>query len=168
MAFGTGTHPTTQLCLQLLEQHLKPGQPIIDVGCGSGILSIAAVKLGASHVLAVDVDRQAVVSTNENAEINDLPPCALETGVGSVTEILENQFSIQDAPLVLVNILAQIILNLFEKGLGKLVQGNGLLLLSGILDHQEQEVQRAAVRAGFILSDKLQDGDWVSLALHKQ
>jgi ribosomal protein L11 methyltransferase len=165
MAFGTGTHPTTQLCLRLLERHFKPVNALIDVGCGSGILSIAALKMGAAHALAVDVDSQAVASTLENAGLNAIPPETLETGKGSVEEILTGRFTIQSAPLVLVNILAPIIIRLFSQGLADLVGEGGTLLLSGILLDQEPEVIRSAQEAAFSLVDRLTDGDWVGLAL---
>lgn len=83
MAFGTGTHPTTQLCLALVEKYVQAGQPVIDVGCGSGILSIAAVKLGAKHALAVDIDNAAVRSTDENAASNGVEEL-ITSGIGSV------------------------------------------------------------------------------------
>ena len=167
MAFGTGTHPTTQLCLRLLERHLTPGQPVIDVGCGSGILSIAAWRIGAGPILAVDIDGQAVTSTLENAALNDIPPDALETGKGSVDEILTERFALKEAPLVLVNILAPIIIRLFENGLGDLVSKDGRLLLSGILVEQEPDVLQAAKESGFVLIERLVDKDWVSLAMKK-
>jgi ribosomal protein L11 methyltransferase len=163
MAFGTGTHPTTQLILALLEKHFQPGFPLIDVGCGSGILSIAALKMGATHALAVDVDRQAIKSTLENAALNGITEDQLETGKGSVEEILTGRFTLQSAPLVMVNILAPIILRLFDDGLADLVEGDGLLLLSGLLDHQEAEVVARAETAGFTIIDRRTDGDWVSL-----
>ncbi|MFW5713551.1 MAG: 50S ribosomal protein L11 methyltransferase [Brevefilum sp.] len=168
MAFGTGTHPTTQLCLRLLEKHMQKGIYVIDVGCGSGILSIAALKLGAAHVLAVDTDKQAVASTLDNAGINDLTPGLLESGQGSVKEILSGEFAIQNAPLVMVNILATVIIKLFDDGLAHLVQDGGVLLLSGILAPQEEEVRQTAKKAGLIQVDRLTEGDWVSLALIKQ
>lgn len=167
MAFGTGTHPTTQLCMRLLENHIQPGIDVIDVGCGSGILSIAALKLGAKHVLAVDVDREAIKSTLENAEFNNISTSALETNQGSVKEIIEGEFSLQKAPLVLVNILSAIILRLFEDGLGSIVEKGGILLLSGILDHQEEEILNAANLAGFVLLEKITEDDWVSFAMRK-
>jgi len=167
MAFGTGTHPTTQLCLRLLEGHLVPGEAVIDVGCGSGILSIAALQMGATRVLAVDVDSQAVASTLENAALNNLPPGVLETGKGSVEEILTGRFTIREAPLVLVNILAPVIVRLFGQGLRHLVSDGGRLLLSGILEEQEPGVQQAAEDAGFKMIDRLTDGDWVGLAMKK-
>jgi len=167
MAFGTGTHPTTQLCLCLLEKFFNQGDEIIDVGCGSGILSIAALQMGASSVLAVDTDSQAVVSTQENAAINHISDEVLEVGKGSVTDILADQFSIKDSPLVMVNILAKVIIHLFGQGLAELVQDGGILLLSGILAHQVDDVLKAAHQAGFVLIEHLHDGDWVSLAMKK-
>jgi len=168
MAFGTGTHPTTQLCLQLLERHFQPGKDFIDVGCGSGILSIAAVKMGAAHALAVDVDSQAVTATMENAEINKLPEGVLEVSFGSVPEILSGQFSIKQAPMVVVNILTSVVLGLFDQSLGALVSTDGVLLLSGILKDQELEVLGAAEAAGFRMIERLTDGDWVSLATERK
>lgn len=167
MAFGTGAHPTTQLILRLMERHLLPGGAVIDIGCGSGILSICALKLGAVHALAVDVDSQAITSTKENAGLNDISPGILETGKGSVEEVLTGRFSIRKAPLVLVNILAPVILHLFDLGLGELVSEDGTLLLSGILDHQEATIIQKAEQMGFMLVERFPQEDWVSLALQK-
>jgi len=165
MAFGTGSHPTTQLCLRLLIQNIIPNQNVIDVGCGSGILSITALKLGASHVLAVDIDEQAITSTLENAELNEISSDQLEVGKGSVEEIRSGRFTIKQAPLVLVNILAPVIIHLFSQGLGELVLPRGKLLLSGILKHQEVQVINSARQVGFSLAKRLQTEDWVSLAM---
>jgi ribosomal protein L11 methyltransferase len=162
MAFGTGTHPTTQLCLQMLEKHLNPGEDIIDVGCGSGILSIAALKLGARHALAVDIDELAIRSTLENAATNEVAD-RLECGTGSVTEIIQGQFSIANAPVVLANILAPVILRLFEAGLTQLVASGGRLILSGILDEQVPDVEVVAARHGLTLNEKRNMEDWVVL-----
>jgi len=167
MAFGTGTHPSTQLCLLLMSKHLQPGVHVIDVGCGSGILSLAALKLGADHVLAVDIDSQAVASTGKNAGLNNIDQTSLEIGKGSVEEILTGRFTIQKAPLVLANILAPIITRLFSVGLGDLVMPGGILLLSGILDHQQDDLLRIAEEGGFTCVDQATDADWVSLALVK-
>jgi ribosomal protein L11 methyltransferase len=167
MAFGTGTHPTTQLCMRLLENHIQPGIDVIDVGCGSGILSIAAIKLGAKHVLAVDVDSESIKSTLENAGFNAISPSSLQIEQGSVKEILTGEFSIHKAPLVLVNILAAIILRLFENGLGNIVEEDGILLLSGILGYQEEEILNAANQAGFVLIEKITEDDWISFAMRK-
>ncbi len=168
MAFGTGTHPSTQLCMRLLERYIQPEESVIDVGCGSGILSIAALKLGARHVLAVDVESEAIDETLQNAKLNNISSPALEIGHGSVKEIRSGQFSLQKAPLVMVNILTSIILKLFEAGLGKIVEENGLLLLSGILDHQETVILKTAEEVGFTLVEEIAVTDWISFALRKK
>lgn len=167
MAFGTGTHPSTQLCMQLLENHVKPGQPFIDVGCGSGILSIAALKLGASHAVAVDVDRAAIIGTRENAEINTVQD-QIKVGQGSITMILAGDFGITQAPLVAANILAPIILRLFEDGLADLVSPGGVLLLSGILEEQIEKIQKAAEENGLHFLEIQQINDWVALAFARR
>jgi ribosomal protein L11 methyltransferase len=166
MAFGTGTHPTTQLCLELLEKYLQPGQDVIDVGCGSGILSIAAIKLGAKHALAVDIDQASVVSTNENTANNKVID-QIETGLGSVKEIRQGQFSLRHAPVVMANILAPVILRLFDDGLAELPIQGGFLLLSGILVEQAPEIERRALQLGLVFQERRQMGDWVSLAFKK-
>lgn len=165
MAFGTGTHPTTQLCLEMVEDYCQPGMDVIDVGCGSGILSIAAIKLGANKALAVDIDPLSVKATKENGENNNVLE-RIETGEGSVIEVLEGKYSISKAPLVLANILAPVIIRLFADGLGKLMQPGGILILSGILMEQEAKVLEAAGEYGLDLINRKQMGDWVSLALH--
>jgi ribosomal protein L11 methyltransferase len=164
MAFGTGTHPTTQLCLEMVEKYCKPGMDVIDVGCGSGILSIAAIKLGAKKALAVDIDPLSVKATKENAEANNVLG-SIETGEGSVLEVLSEKYSIHTAPLVLANILAPVIIGLFTDGLGQLLQPEGILVLSGILEEQEAKVLEAAGKQGLHLLQQKQMGDWVSLAL---
>src|SRR5690606_32274167 len=90
MAFGTGVHPTTQLCLQLVEQCVQPGNTIIDIGCGSAILAIAAKKLGAGQALGVDIDPQSMDNARENAALNHVE---IEIGLGSVAEVLAGEYS---------------------------------------------------------------------------
>jgi ribosomal protein L11 methyltransferase len=169
MAFGTGTHPTTQLCLELMEKssmfnrHLKI---VIDVGCGSGILSIAALKLGAEKVLGVDIDIESVKNSRENADLNQVGD-ELSLGQGSVTEILQGNFTFKSAPLVVANILAPIIIRLFDAGLADLVEAGGEIILSGILDHQSGSVVAAAEAKGLKLKDQRQMGDWVALKMSR-
>ena len=162
MAFGTGTHPTTQLCLELLERTIQPGQLVIDVGCGSGILSIAAIKLGARRALAVDIDNAAVQSTLENGTANGVAD-AIERGLGSVTEIRANTFSFSQAPVVVANILAPIIIRLFNAELADLVEPGGQIILSGILAEQADDVSAAAQAHGIKEIERLQSGDWVAI-----
>ncbi len=166
MAFGTGTHPTTQLCLELLEACMSQLVPqetdVIDVGCGSGILSIAAIKLGVRRSVAVDIDPQAISVTQENAALNGVAE-GLEVGVGSVAELRAGDFSIRQAQLVLANILALVIIQLLDAGLAELLAPEGVAIFSGILVEQEQEVITALEKAGLRLAGRRQSGDWVAL-----
>ncbi len=166
MAFGTGTHPTTRLCLQAIETYVQPGKPVIDVGCGSGILSIAAALLGSGEILAVDIDNAAVISTKENATANGVLE-KIETGIGSVKEIKSGLFSRRRAPVVMANILAPVIIRLFEAGLADLVTSDGTMILSGILAEQADSVEAAAVANGLIPVERLQIDDWVAQVFKK-
>jgi len=163
MAFGTGTHPTTQLCLELLESFVPTGCKVIDVGCGSGILSIAALKLGAGFALGVDIDEASVKASRENADANGIPVDQFAIGRGSVTEVLSGKFGIRNAPLVLANILAPIIIRLFDMGLAKVASPGGALILSGILADQAAGVIASAETHGLKLEERHQLGDWVAL-----
>lgn len=173
MAFGTGTHPTTQLCLELIEEYLpkksqlQPGIDVIDLGCGSGILSIAALKLGARRALGVDIDADAIRASQENARTN-LVSENFELGIGSLEDLLSKKFPFHKAPIVLANILAPVIIRLFEEGLGELITPDGVLILSGILDEQANDVQAAFEIQGLTLVEKRQIGDWVALAVQKE
>ncbi len=164
MAFGSGSHPTTRLCLEMVEKYLPPASPVIDLGCGSGILSIAALLLGAGWALGVDIDAQALDVARDNAERNGVLD-RFECGWGSLAEIRSGAFSIQKAPLVLANILAPVILNLVAEGLPEILSSGGVLVLSGILEEQAAEVEATAVRLGLKKLERLQQEDWVALAL---
>jgi len=173
MAFGTGTHPTTQLCLALMEVFLdnqssivNRKSKIIDIGCGSGIISIAALKLGATTALGVDIDIESVRNSRENADKNDIGGEFI-VGQGSVAEVLEGKFSYKSAPLVVANILAPVIIRLFDAGLADLAEPGGAVILSGILTGQAEAVIDAAQAKGLVLSEQEQLGDWVALLLAK-
>ena len=173
MAFGTGTHPTTQLCLELMEHFFtrsKAGnrelEIVIDVGCGSGILSIAAVKLGAVSALGVDIDAGSIGNARENADANQVGD-ELILEVGSVQEILDGRFAFRKAPLVLANILAPVIVRLFGAGLAELIEENGAIILSGILQDQAQSVIEAAQAKGLRTNERKQMGDWVALTMSR-
>ncbi len=157
MAFGTGTHPTTQLCLEALETMMRPALDVLDLGCGSGILAIAAAKLGARHVLALDIDAIALRATRENAALN-----------GVARQIRVKQGSLETAlscgrrfDLAVVNILARIILELSERGLAQILKPGGIAIFSGIIDTQADEVEAGLRRAGLSPSARHQKGDWV-------
>ncbi|MBK9602979.1 MAG: 50S ribosomal protein L11 methyltransferase [Anaerolineales bacterium] len=168
MAFGTGTHPTTQLCLELMEVSADNRQlsTVIDVGCGSGILSIAALKLGANKVLGVDIDIESVKNSRENADTNEVGE-ELILGQGSVTEVLAGQFAFKSAPLVVANILGPILIRLFDAGLADLIEPNGEIILSGILDHQAESVIGAGQAKGLKRGEVRQMGDWVAISMSR-
>ncbi len=164
MAFGTGTHPTTQLCLELVEEIVQQGQVVIDVGCGTAILAVAALLLGAAHALGVDIDPEAVTAAAENAAANKVSE-RLELAQGSLAEILVGKFTLRQAPLVCANILAPVLIQMLDEGLGKLVEPGGSLILSGILVEQAQSVIDAANTHGLTLVQSRQIDDWVALRL---
>jgi ribosomal protein L11 methyltransferase len=181
MAFGTGTHPTTQLCLELIEKTMEERgkkkedddssfifhlSSLIDIGCGSGILSIAALKLGAQTALGVDIDIESVRNSRENADKNGIG-AELVLGQGSVAEVKAGQFAFASAPLVVANILAPVIIRLFGAGLADLIEAGGAIILSGILSEQAEKVIEAAQAKGLILTEQRQMGDWVALACRK-
>jgi len=163
MAFGTGTHPTTQLCLEALEKNLQNGQSVIDLGCGSGILSIAAAKLGASQVLALDIDPIAVRNTLENSQRNAIDHL-ISVQQGSLEYLLsEAPLDGVPATIVVVNILAKTIEQMLRTGLEKVIQDDGLLILSGILENQVEGIQSHCDQIGLFLVDTLLLEDWRAL-----
>jgi ribosomal protein L11 methyltransferase len=139
---------------------------VIDVGCGSGILSLAALKLGAVSALGVDIDAGSIFNARENAETNQIGS-ELILEVGSVQEILDGKFAFRKAPLVLANILAPVIVRLFDAGLAELIEENGAIILSGILQEQEQNVIEAAQAKGLQMSARKQMGDWVAMIMSR-
>lgn len=167
MAFGTGTHPSTQLCLSLVEDYTRAGESVIDIGCGSGILSIAALKLDASHALAVDIDPESVKATREASIANGVSE-KVEVGAGSVYEILAGNFSIQKASVVLANILAPVIIRLFDAGMANLIQPGGVIILAGILAEQGESVRTHAEKMGLKFIETRQSGDWVAFVMKRE
>ena len=139
---------------------------IIDVGCGSGILSIAAIKLGASAALGVDIDSGSIDNARENAKANSIDD-ELLLGVGSVQEILDGKFPFRKAPIVMANILAPVIIRLFEAGLAELMDDGGTILLSGILQEQVQSVIETGQTKGLQMNEERQMGDWVALSMSR-
>jgi len=161
MAFGTGTHPTTILCLRSLEKYLSPGDRVIDVGTGTAILSIAAVKLGASRVLATDLDEVAVRSAQANTELN---------GVAEQITVKQNdllQGIDGPAELVVANILAEIILR-FTDDVYRVLQPGGTFIASGIIRPREADVKDALVRSGLEVIETISIDDWVAIIAKKR
>ena len=166
MAFGTGSHPSTQLCLVALEKYGCKAMNVLDIGCGSGILAIAAVRLGADQVLGVDYDELSIPSARRNAELNGMPNRILFE-VGTHTDVLARADDLKHAPRVLANILAPILINMLNSGLADTVTTDGLLILGGILDVQAEAVINAALAHGLSMIEGFRDGDWVVLVLKK-
>jgi ribosomal protein L11 methyltransferase len=165
MAFGTGTHPSTQLCLVALEDLIQPGMKVLDLGCGSGILSIAAAKLGASEILALDIDSAAVTATTENAAQNGTAEkiTAMQGSLETVVNV-PRRFDI-----AVVYFLAPIIVSMCDNHLGDILRPGGKGIFSGLLVEQADEVEAALRKTGLMpyarrASHNLQpDGDWVAI-----
>lgn len=165
MAFGTGLHPSTRLCLHCLESHLKPDDRVLDLGTGSGILAIAAAKLGASSVLALDIDPTAVATAQENAEQNRVSR-VVKVELGSVVEAQAKRDGGFD--LALVNILAEVIVCLLNDNLDGVVRPGGLFAFSGILSGHEVDVLETMKQKGLTLVDRRQEEDWIALVVRRR
>ncbi|MBK9123474.1 MAG: 50S ribosomal protein L11 methyltransferase [Chloroflexi bacterium] len=159
MAFGTGTHATTRLCLMSMEELMRPGLSVLDLGCGSGILAIAAVMLGAAHVTAIDIDPVAADITRDNAEAN-LVADRITAMQGSLETV---RTSARRFDLLLANILARIIIEMCDQGLGDIVRPGGAAIFSGIITEQVTDVATALERAGYRVTHVRTEGDWVSI-----
>lgn len=159
MAFGTGLHPSTRLCMRALEQHLRPGDQVLDVGCGSGVLSITAARLGAAAILATDIDPIAVAATEENCQRNGV--AALVTArAGSLPAQTEQPAGWQ---VIVANILAEVIVQLLAEDMQRLLAAEGRLIVSGIIAPRAAEVETALDQAGLRLVERMTEGDWVAL-----
>jgi ribosomal protein L11 methyltransferase len=168
MAFGSGLHPTTQLCLEAIEDYLPPGASVLDVGAGSGILAIAAARLGASHVLALDTDPLAVRIARENVALNQLESL-IQVQVGTVP-IANTQWAhcIQSpiSDLVVANILAETIVEL-APALESSLSPRGILVASGIILDRAQAVLASLHTCGLSLVERRTDGEWAALIAQK-
>jgi ribosomal protein L11 methyltransferase len=156
MAFGTGLHPTTQLCLCALEDYLQPGMDVLDLGTGSGILAIAAAKLKAEHVMAVDNDQQAAKVARRNVLTNQVQK-TVQVRQGSLSAVSARY------DLVVVNILPRVIVEMIQGGLSRRIRPGGVLISAGITVEKVSEVAAALQRDGLELVDQRQRDDWVSL-----
>jgi len=160
LAFGTGLHPTTQLCVAALEDFAQPGIQVLDMGTGTGILALVAAKLGVADVLAVDTERDAIDVTVLNARRND---------VAAVIRSLHG--SLQDVAgafdLVVANILAHIIIDMTRSGLASRVKPGGTLVVSGILVEQADEVAAVLGQQGLRVTERRQQEEWVALVARK-
>nr|O86951.2 RecName: Full=Ribosomal protein L11 methyltransferase; Short=L11 Mtase [Thermotoga neapolitana] len=158
VAFGTGLHPTTQMSVLFLKKYLKKGDRVVDVGCGTGILAIVAKKLGASYVLAVDVDEQAVEVAKENVQKNSVDVTVKRSDLLSEVEGVFD--------LVVSNILAEIHLRLLED-VSRVTHEKSILILSGIVDTKEDMVREKAQKKGWNLLERKQEREWVTLVMKR-
>jgi ribosomal protein L11 methyltransferase len=156
-AFGTGTHESTRLLMQALDKHVRGGERVLDVGCGTGILAICALKLGAKDALCIDVDPDAIEVTRENAAFNAVS--ALVEASTTPVEEVAGQY-----PLVLANIQATVLIPLAQEIAARVAPG-GLLFLSGILIGQEDEVRAAYPELALL--DAPKEGEWIALLLQR-
>lgn len=161
MAFGTGSHPTTQLCLTALEEHLRPGTGILDLGTGSAILAIACAKMGADEVLALDTDPVALEVARANVRANGVGK-KVEIGRGSEEVIGSRSFD-----LIVVNILAHTIIEMVEKGLLDHLAPSGVFIAGGILSGWEAECRLVLAAHGLDRIESRARGDWVTLVGEK-
>ena len=160
LAFGTGTHETTRLCLELLEQYVSPGCDVLDVGCGSGILSVAALLLGAQKAVGVDIDELAVKTAVENAQINEVSG-RFTAICGNLTEQVSGQYQV-----VVANIVADVIISLTQD-IPAYLSPDAVYLMSGIIDSRESDVL-AALAPQFEVIGRREEKGWVALAAKRK
>ena len=165
LTFGTGSHASTQLCLEGIEEFIVPGKSVLDLGCGSGILAIAALRLGASHATGVDIDPKAVDVSYENAELNGIGKdrCKFLAGNVIADKSLVAELKELKAPLVLANIVADVIIPLAPVVPELLVEG-GTFVCSGIIDKRGDEVAAALEKNGLKVIRRFEKNGWIALA----
>ena len=160
-AFGTGTHPTTAMCLRAMEKLVKPGMTVFDVGTGSGVLAIAAAKLGAKTVRAVDYDATAVRVARENIEANGVSDL-ISTAESDLFSAISGK-----AGLVTANLIADLVIRLLPD-LGAHLEKGGALLASGIIESRAQEVREAAETAGFFVAEDFEEKEWHAMVIRRR
>lgn len=159
-AFGTGTHATTSLCLNVLDDAVKSGDRVLDIGCGSGILAIASVLLGAESAVGVDIDAQSVKTAKENAQINGLSD-KTEFFVGDLADKVSGKYNI-----ICANIVADVIIRLLPD-VAQFMEENGILIISGIIDIRKADVLSAVEQNGFTIEAEANRDNWCAFVLKK-
>ena len=161
LAFGTGTHETTRLCLETLEKHVKEGTTVLDICCGSGILSIASLLLGAEKAIGVDIDALAVKTAQENGEVNGFREPEYTILQGNLTDKVSGKFDV-----VVANIVADVII-MFCKDVANFMKDDAVFITSGIIDTREQDVIDAFNKYGFKIEARHTEGGWVCFQCKK-
>lgn len=157
-AFGTGTHATTSLCLEMLQDYIKNDEKVLDIGCGSGILALAAVLLGADSAIGIDIDAQSVKTANENAQINNIDD-KVKFYVGDLATNVDGKYDI-----VCANIVADVIIRLLPD-VSRFLNDNGVMIISGIIDIRKDDVLSAVAQNGFkIVQEKYKD-NWCAFSI---
>ena len=183
MAFGTSSHPTTRMCLELLEQYMQAGVTVLDVGCGTGILAIGAAKLGAVHVHAIDIDSGAIQVARTNLALNQVSDkVTLQQGSLNVvnSEDIRGTFDIAEnsSPagpystknqfdLILANLLAGVIKELIQTGISELLGREGVLIASGIRSNELESIQAAILGSGLGIDQSMEQDGWCALAARR-
>ena len=163
ITFGTGKHETTQLCIKALGKYLKGGEKVLDVGCGSGILSMVALKKGAKVVTGTDIDPACVDAVRENLTRNHLPVENMHCYIGDLTSDPKIKASVGDGyDLVVANILADIIIGMID-AIADTMRSGAVFISSGIIDFKQKEVEEAFVKAGLTIIETGEQGEWRSV-----
>lgn len=168
-AFGTGMHETTQLCIRQLKKYVTPETELLDVGTGSGILSIIALKMGAKHAIGTDLDPCAVPAVEENKEANDIPAKDFDMMIGNIIDdrAVQDQVGYEKYDIVVANILADVLVPLTPVIVNQMKPG-GIYITSGIIDDKETTVVEAVKAAGLEIVEVTYQGEWVSVTARKQ
>ena len=168
-AFGTGMHETTQLCIRQLKKYVTKDTELLDVGTGSGILSIIALKLGARHAVGTDLDPCAVPAVEENKEVNGIPVEAFDMMIGNIIDdkAIQDRVGYEKYDIVAANILADVLVPLTPVILNQLKKG-GIYITSGIIDDKEETVVKAVKDAGLEILEVTHQGEWVSVTAQKK
>lgn len=161
LAFGTGSHPTTKLCLETLEKYIDCTSTVLDIGCGSGILSIASLLLGAQRAFGVDIDSLAVKTAMENAKENDLDESRFTAVQGNLSDKVSGKYSV-----VVANIVADIIME-FNKAVGDFLEDDGVYITGGIIETREDEVLYSFAQNGFEIIERFEEKGWLVFVLKK-
>lgn len=168
ISFGTGKHETTQLCIRQLRKYMKPGDEVLDVGCGSGILSIVSLKLGAGHLTGTDIDEDCITSTYDNFAVNHLGKEQGDFYVGNLIDDAKLQETVgrEKYDIVVANILADVIIPMAPV-IPERLKKDGIFITSGIIDFKENEVKEAIERTGMKVLEITHQGEWVSITAQK-